>query len=124
MSVKELIFIIILPSTAAIITMFVTLAMQWMLEKEVNHKQPFFLFHIVNIIFIVMMCATSSIVFHGLILKGLEIKGWLITFLYAYVYPLPLIILLYVLTVPFFRSYMQPYRIKRDTNIVHLKKQR
>ncbi|MFB4165800.1 hypothetical protein ACE1TI_18875 [Alteribacillus sp. JSM 102045] len=120
---KDLIFIIFLPSVTVIITMITALSMQWMLEKEVNDKQPFFTFHVVNIIFMIMMFGTSSIVFHGMVLEALQSKGWLTTFLYAYVYPLPFIILLYTLTVPLFRSYLQPYRMQKNSNIIYLKKQ-
>ncbi|WP_240375813.1 hypothetical protein [Bacillus piscicola] len=120
MIVKEVLFIIGLPFLVTSITIVVALAMKWMLEQEVNNRQPYAVFHFANIMFTIMMCGTTSIVFHGMVLDGLS-KGWLIVSLYAYVYPLPFILLLYWGLTVVFERYFQPYRLKKGSNVVYLR---
>ncbi|WP_026703343.1 hypothetical protein [Salibacterium aidingense] len=120
MSVLSFLFIIFIPAAVSFITMTVVLCMQWMLEKEVNDKQPSSIFHLFNVLFIMMMFGTSSIVFHGFLLEGVNEKGWGTVSLYAYVYPLPIILFGYVAASRFFRSYVQPYRVLKKSNVVYI----
>lgn len=119
----EFLFIVVIPFLVTCLTILVALPMKWMLEREVNNKQPYAVFHFCNIVFTVMMCGTSSIVFHGMVIGGLD-KGWLTVSMYAYVFPLPFIFLLYWICVHIFETYFQPYRIKKGSNVVYLKKRR
>ncbi|SFF02292.1 hypothetical protein [Alteribacillus iranensis] len=123
MSGVDIFFIIVLPLIVSCITIGVTLSMKWMLEREVNNKNPYSVFHFCNIMFTIMMCGTSSIVFHGMVLDGLQ-KGWLVVTLYAYVYPLPILLILYSICTYVFENYFQPYRIKKGSNVVYLRRKR
>ncbi|MDA3128797.1 hypothetical protein ACFPTR_01115 [Aliibacillus thermotolerans] len=124
MSLKEFIFILMLPAVVTFITMIAALTLQWMIEKEANNKEPLRVFHFVNIIWMIMMCGTSSIIFHGMILNVLNEKGWWTMSLYAYVYPLPFILITYAVAAPLFRMYIQPYRVQKGSNVVYLKQRR
>lgn len=121
MSLREFIFILFLPGVVTFLTMIFALLFQWMIEREANNKEPLRVFHFVNIIWMIMMCGTSSIVFHGMILDVINEKGWWIMSLYAYVYPLPFILISYAITAPLFRMYVQPYRVQKGSNVVYLK---
>ncbi|SDH42236.1 hypothetical protein SAMN05192534_105111 [Alteribacillus persepolensis] len=117
----KLFFLFILPAFTAFVTMIVTMIMQRFLEKELNNKQPMFLFHVVNITFVLMMHGTAAVVFYGLMLRGIAAHGWWVVTQYAYIHPLPFIIGCYIIAVPIFRSYVRPYRMKKGSNVLYLK---
>ncbi|WP_252314533.1 hypothetical protein [Sinobaca sp. H24] len=114
-------FLILLPVIIASITIVVSLIMKWLLEKEVNNRQAYSVFHFVNIAFTIMMWGTTSIVFYGLVLEKITETGWLTMTLYAYVYPLPVILLLYIAASRLFRSWIYPVSSRTD-NIIYLKR--
>ncbi|RSL32518.1 hypothetical protein D7Z54_15305 [Salibacterium salarium] len=116
--------IIVIPSVISIVTMATLLPLKWMLEKEVNNKKSFFPFHIINVILIMMMCGTSSVVFHGFMLDAINEKGWGIVSLYAYVYPLPIVLVSYISAAKIFQTSIQPYRISKHSNVIYLKTRR
>ncbi|WP_100398004.1 hypothetical protein [Bacillus sp. FJAT-44742] len=118
----NLLFLILLPFSGALITMIIALKMKWMLEREVNNKQPVFAFHLFNVIFTLMTFGTISLSISGVVRGGISENGWGTAFLYAYVFPLPFLIITYMLIAPMFEKYMLPYIESEDSNIVYLKK--
>ncbi|RKD71079.1 hypothetical protein ATL39_2469 [Sinobaca qinghaiensis] len=121
MLLLTLAFLILLPVTIASITIVVSLIMKWLLEKEVNNRKEYSVFHFVNIAFTIMMWGTTSIVFYGLVLEKITETGWMTMTMYAYVYPLPVILLLYTAASRLFRSWIYPVSSQTD-NIIYLKR--
>ncbi|MFB5663322.1 hypothetical protein [Alteribacillus sp. HJP-4] len=118
----EILAAFFLPGFFCFCAMIVTICMQWMLEKDASAIQPRLVFHGVNIMFSLMIYGTASIVFHGMALNAIQEYGWVQFSLIAYVYPLPVIITVYILLSPLFRAFLKPYITNKNSNVIYLKK--
>lgn len=113
---------ILLASVSAFMIMFIVLYVQWRLEREANGQKPAFVFHIFNVMTMVMFYGATYMSLIGMNLDYLERGGHDDVLLQAILYPLPFIILCYSISAYLYHRYIRPVVKVKDSNVILLRR--
>ncbi|MGO4889276.1 hypothetical protein ACJ2A9_16125 [Anaerobacillus sp. MEB173] len=113
--------IIIMSAISAITVMPIVLLVQRKLEREVNGYRQLLLFHLINILAMMLFYGTTSLALKS-VFPPYSQGGFLQIVLHSLVFPFPFLLLTYVVGAIVFRNFIRPYIIKKGTNVVYMKK--
>lgn len=114
--------IIIFASVSAFIIMIVVLYVQWRLEREANGQKPAFVFHIFNIMTMVMFYGATYMSLLGMNKTFIEQGGREDVLLHSMLYPLPFIIVIYSIVAFFYHRHLRPVVKVKDSNVILLRR--
>ncbi|MBU8906483.1 hypothetical protein [Desertibacillus haloalkaliphilus] len=110
-----------IPALFTLFSLVVLLVIQWKLERDVNDRKTFFFFHVANLLFLLMVFGGASLSF-GSVMDGVGYAhGWNEAFIRVTLIPLPVVMIVYVISTVIFRRRMRPYIVEKDSNVIYLR---
>lgn len=113
--------IVAISTFCSLVAMMLALIVQWKLEKETNNRKPFLGFHIFNILSMIMFYGTTylalTLAFSSFAAEG----GFLKLVIKINLFPFPFILIVYIISAYFYRTYVRPYYKEESSNVIYLR---
>lgn len=114
--------IIAISSITTFIIMFVVIYVQWRIEKETNNSNPMFVFHVFNVLTMMMFYGVTYMSF-TLYMGPFSYSGGAgKVLLNSTVYPFPFIVTVYFIATRIYYRHIRPVMKVKGTNVVVMRR--